>query len=213
MSHWVTVFKKRNVCHTELLCLRKNGKKCSKAVKSGQKLSVFDRFWQFLTVFFLNTVTKCDKYFFLKHSDSVWQTFFFLNTVTLCDKHVFKHSDLFLSGKFILRKNQKIWLPFKNKFEHRRKIGLEYLTNRRTNTRTVRRTFGLIESIGPEGRCFKKKCMTHDTWHVIHGWLLKFSQTFSSPALTVSWRFWTKGPLNELLNQSINDKGVYSLNC
>ena len=39
----------------------------------------------------------------------------------------FKHSDLFFSGKFIFRKNQKIWLHFKNKFQLKRKIGLEYL--------------------------------------------------------------------------------------
>ena len=34
-----------------------------------------------------------------------------------------------MSGKFIFRKNLKIWLPFKNQFQHRRKIGLEYLTD------------------------------------------------------------------------------------
>ena len=53
--------------------------------------------------------------------------FFFLNTVTQCDKHLFKDSDIFFNGKFIFRKNQKIWLPLKNKFQHRRKISLEYL--------------------------------------------------------------------------------------
>ena len=47
--------------------------------------------------------------------------------MTQCDKQFFKHSDLFFSGKFILRKKLKIWLPFKNKFQHRIKIGLEYL--------------------------------------------------------------------------------------
>ena len=117
MSHWVTVFKK----------------KLSKTAKNCPFLTVFVRFWQFLTVF--------DHFwpFFLKHSDSVWQTifllntvtqcdklFFFLNTVTQCDKHFFKHSDFFC-GKFILGKKWKFWLPFNNKFQHRRKIGLEYL--------------------------------------------------------------------------------------
>ena len=37
----------------------------------------------------------------------------------------FKHGDLFFRSKFIFGKNQKFWLPFKNKFKHRRKIGLE----------------------------------------------------------------------------------------
>ena len=59
----------------------------------GPSGSVFDRFWQFLTVFFSSTVTYCDKLFFLKLSDSVWQTFFF------------KHSEVLFCGKFILRKN------------------------------------------------------------------------------------------------------------
>ena len=119
------MFKKKNVCHTESLCLRK-------AVKNCQKLPKTDRFWPFLTVFGHLWLI------FLKHSDLVWQTFFlntvtqcdqllFLNTVTQCDKHFLQHSDLFFSGKFILRKNQKNWLPLKNKFQHRRKIGLEYL--------------------------------------------------------------------------------------
>ena len=39
----------------------------------------------------------------------------------------FKQSDIFFKDKFIFRKNQKIWLSSKNKFQHRRKIGLEYL--------------------------------------------------------------------------------------
>ena len=73
LSHWVTVFKKKNVCHTESLCLR----------KIVQKLSKLDRFKLFFKLFdvfswvFFNTVTQCDKQFFLKHSASVWQTFFY----------------------------------------------------------------------------------------------------------------------------------------
>ena len=35
-------------------------------------------------------------------------------------------------------------------------------TNTHTDRRTVRRTFRLIESIGPEGRCFEKTCETTD---------------------------------------------------
>ena len=90
-------------------------------------LTVFVGFWPF---FFLITVTQCDKhFFFIKHSDSVWQTFF-LNTLTECAKHFLKNSDLFFSGKLILRKKLKIYLPLKNKFQHRRKIGVEYLKNK-----------------------------------------------------------------------------------
>ena len=51
----------------------------------------------------------------------------FLNKKTQCEKHFFKHSDLFFSSKFILWFFLKIWFPFKNKFQHRRKIGLQYL--------------------------------------------------------------------------------------
>ena len=99
------------------MCLIKNGHKWSttvKTVKNCRKLSkrfflnIFD---SFLTVF--------DR-FFLTLSDSVWQTFFFINTVTQCDKLCFlKYSDpvrqtffqtqwSFFSGKFILRKKEKI---------------------------------------------------------------------------------------------------------
>ena len=53
--------------------------------------------------------------------------FFLLNTVTQCHKHFFKHSDLFLVVDSILRKKLKNRLSFKNKFQHRRQIGLEYL--------------------------------------------------------------------------------------
>ena len=43
----VTVFNKKNVRHTKSLCLRKNIKKRSKTVKNGQKnpfLTIFDSF-------------------------------------------------------------------------------------------------------------------------------------------------------------------------
>ena len=61
---------------------------------------------------------------------------FFLNTVTKCDKHFLKHIDLFIRSKFIFRQNMTIWLPFKNKFQDRRKIGLEYLEGTYINTET-----------------------------------------------------------------------------
>ena len=58
MSHWVTVFNKKNVCHTDSLCLRKNWsktvkncQKLSKMVKNGPFVTVFDSFRPFLTVF------------------------------------------------------------------------------------------------------------------------------------------------------------------
>ena len=56
-------------------------------------------------------MTQCDK------------DFFPLNTVTRWD---FKH----FGGKFISRKNLNICLPFENKFQHRGKICLEYLSNK-----------------------------------------------------------------------------------
>ena len=117
------MFHKNNVCHTESLCLRQNGQKRSVF----DDFTFFDIFWPFLTDFFWNTVTQCDKV--LKK----------LNTVTELDKLFssltqwisvtniyFRHSDLF-SGKFIFSKKLKFCLPFKNKFQHRRKIGLEHL--------------------------------------------------------------------------------------
>ena len=45
----------------------------------------------------------------------------------------FKHSDIFFIDKFFFRKNLKIWLTFKKKFEHRRKSGLEYLAGLRSH--------------------------------------------------------------------------------
>ena len=66
---FVTLCLRKNVCHTESLCLRKNGKKQSKTVKNGLKKT--NCFLMFLTVF------DCFWSFFLKHSDSVWQTFFY----------------------------------------------------------------------------------------------------------------------------------------
>ena len=128
MSHWVTVFKKKT-CQKR----SKSSQKLSKTVKTDRFwtcLTVFDRFWPFFLKH-SDTVTQYDTHFFVKHSDSMWQTFFFLNTVTKCDKFFFKHSDLFFSGKFIFRKKLKIWWPFKNKFQDRRKISLEYLTSKK----------------------------------------------------------------------------------
>ena len=58
--------------------------KLSKLVKNDPFLTAFDSFWLLLIIFFL------------KHSDSVWQTYFVLNTVTQYDKHVF-NTDLFLA--------------------------------------------------------------------------------------------------------------------
>ena len=93
LSHWVTVFKEKNVCRTESLCLRKKclwhwvtvfkkkrSKTVKKTVKNGQKRSVFDPFLYLLTIFYC---------LFLKHSNSVWQTFVFLNTVIQCNKYFF----------------------------------------------------------------------------------------------------------------------------
>ena len=102
-------------------------------VKNCQKRSKMVRFWTFFTVFdqfspFFSqtqwlTVTN---FFFLKHSDSVWQTFF-------------KTQWPFFSDKFILRKNQKIWLTFG---QHRRKLvertfqpSLNHFTNVKWKTR------------------------------------------------------------------------------
>ena len=73
LSHWVTLFKKKNVCHIESLCLGKNClshwvtvfkkktvktfencekmSKMWKTVINGPFLNVFDSFWPFLTVF------------------------------------------------------------------------------------------------------------------------------------------------------------------
>ena len=59
----------------------------SKLVKNGQFWTDFDHFWPF----------------FLKHSNSAWQTFFSINTVTLVTNFLFlKHSDL-------------VWQPFLKK--------------------------------------------------------------------------------------------------
>ena len=130
LSHWVNVFNKKNVCHTESLCLRKKlskmVKKCQKLWKTVKKepfLTVFDSFIPFFhsvsqclsvtNIILLNTVTQSDKLFI---SETQW-----LSAANI----IFKHSNLFFSGKFIFRKNLKIWLPFKNKFQHKRKIGLE----------------------------------------------------------------------------------------
>ena len=74
---------------------KKPGQKRSKNCKNFRKRSKVDGFWLFFDsfwpvwLFFLNTVTQCDKHFFLlntvtqcdklffpKHSNSVWQTFF-----------------------------------------------------------------------------------------------------------------------------------------
>ena len=80
LSDWVTVFKKEKVCHTVSLCLIKKTclshwvtvfkMKRYKMVKNCQKRSKMISFWPFLTFF--------DHFwpFFLKHSDSVRQTFF-----------------------------------------------------------------------------------------------------------------------------------------
>ena len=140
MSHWVTVFKK-NVRNCQKLS------KTVKTVKNGQKWSVFECFWQFLTVFdsfwpfFSQTQwLSVTNIFFIKHSDSVWQTFFFLNTVTQSYKHLLNTVIFFLAVNLILEKNQKIWLPFKNKFQQRRKIGLEYILSINAMFREIRFT-------------------------------------------------------------------------
>ena len=120
LSH--CVYWKKNICHTESLCLSKNCQKWSKTVKIGQKLSKTVKIGQFLNFFLGHFLTFFDQFwpFFLKHSDSVWQTFFssikhidsvwqffsFLNTVTQCDKHFFRHSDISLAVNFF---KETIW--------------------------------------------------------------------------------------------------------
>ena len=75
-SHWVTVFKKKTCFLHWLTVFEKKWSKTIKYCKT--RWSFFDRCWHLLTLFdsfFLNTVTQCDKhFFFIKHSDSVWQT-------------------------------------------------------------------------------------------------------------------------------------------
>ena len=92
-----------------------------------------------------------------------------------------KNKKLFLRGDFrqFLNKNVHIWDPFfpllfPKDSESLKNIGhptsgsggkktvKRYLKSEQTHRRTDRRTFRLIESIGPEGRCFEKPWLH---WH------------------------------------------------
>ena len=118
LLHWVTVFNKQNICHTE--------SKQSKNVNICQKRSKMDRFWQFMTIFdrfSLNTVTQCDKHFFyLTQWPSVTFFSFFLNTLTQCDKHFFKHINLFLAVNLFSEKNCPFCYLSKTNFNIQEKL-------------------------------------------------------------------------------------------
>ena len=120
LSRWVTVFKKKNVCHTESLCLTnkwsKTVKNCQKRVENGPFLTGLDSFWSLLTVFFLkHSESVWQTFFCIEHRDSVWLTFFSLTQWLSVTIYFFTQLS-FSSCNFILEKIRKFGYLSKTNF-------------------------------------------------------------------------------------------------
>ena len=128
----MTVYRGKNLCHTESLCLRNNF-----FVTFSHKYSFLccvtvlkKLIPPFLTLFGQKIPQKCPnakKYQNVSknYKKCQKQLFHFLNTVIQCDKELISQTQRVSMTKIFL--SFFLCFIFKNRFQHKRKFGLEYL--------------------------------------------------------------------------------------